>query len=67
MKNFVSIKTQIQISNLDNMLQSVLQNLSSTAEHKPEYITSTDVQYAHIQIRFQTDTNGHCIFNMING
>ena len=59
-------KNKCQIANIDSLIQTISQTLS-TAPQEPAYFTTLDLQYAYSQLNLNSDTARHCNFNLVSG
>ena len=59
-------KNKYQTPNIDSLIQTISQTLS-TAPQETACFTTLDLQYAHSQLNFQSDTARHCNFNLVSG
>ena len=53
--------------NIDNLIDTIQQNLNTSASQKTAYYTTLDFKYAYSQLRLDPETAQHCNFNIISG
>ena len=59
-------KNNYQMPNLDSLIQTISQTLS-TALQETAYFTTPDLQYAYSQLKLHSDTALHCNFIIVSG
>ena len=59
-------KTKYQMPNIDSLIQTISQTLS-TASQEPACFTTLDLQYAYSQLYLHSDRARHCNFNLVSG
>ena len=59
-------KNKYQMPNIDSLIQTILQTLS-TAPQETAYFTTLDLQCAFSQLKLHNDTARHCNFNIVSG
>ena len=59
-------KNKHQMSNIESLIQSISQQLS-TAPQETAYFTTLDLQYAYSQLNLHIGTARHCNFNLVSG
>ena len=64
--NKVIHKNKYQMPNIDSLIQTISQTLS-TAPQETAYFTTLDLQYAYSQLKLHSDTARHCNFNTVSG
>ena len=60
-------KNKYEMSNIDNLIDTVQQNLNTTASHETAYFSTLDLKYAYSQLNLDPKTARHCNFNIISG
>ena len=53
--------------NIDNLIDTIQQNLNTTASQETAYFSTLDLKYACSQLNLDTETARHCNFNIISG
>ena len=53
--------------NIDNLIDTIQQNLKTTASQEKAYFSTLDLKYAYIQLSLDPGTARHCNFNIISG
>ena len=53
--------------NIDNLIDTIQQNLNTTASQETAYFSTLDLKYAYSQLNLDTETAQHCNFNIISG
>ena len=53
--------------NIDNLIETIQQNLNKNASHETAYFSSLDLKYAYSQLNLDPETARHCNFNTISG
>ena len=64
--NKVIHKNKYQIANIDSLIQTISQTLS-TAPQETAYFTTLDLQYAYSQLNLRSDTARYCNINLVSG
>ena len=59
-------KNKYQMPNIDSLIQTISQTLSTPPQEKA-YFTTIDLQYAYNQLNLHIDTARHCNFNLVSG
>ena len=53
--------------NIDNLIDTIQQNLKTTASQETAYFSTLDLKYAYSQLNPDRETARHCNFNIISG
>ena len=53
--------------NIDNLIDTIQQNLNTTASQETAYFSTFELKYAYSQLNLDPETARHCNFNMISG
>ena len=53
--------------NIDKLIDTIQQNLNTTASHETAYFPTLDLKYADSQLNLDPETARHCNFNIISG
>ena len=53
--------------NIDNLIDTIQQNLNTTASQETAYFSTLDLKYAYSQLNPDRETARHCNFNIISG
>ena len=53
--------------NIDNLSDTIQQNLNTTASQETAYFSTLDLKYAYSQFNLDPETSRHCIFNTFSG
>ena len=53
--------------NIDNLIDTIQQNLSTNASQETAYFSTLDLKYANSQLNLDPKTARHCNFNIISG
>ena len=53
--------------NIDNLIDTIQQNLNSNASQETAYFSTLDLKYAYSQLNLDPETARHCNFNIISG
>ena len=53
--------------NNDNLIDTIQQNLNTTASQKTAYFSTLDLKYAYSQLNLDPKTARHCSINIISG
>ena len=53
--------------NIDNLIDTIQQNLNRTASQETAYFSTLDLKYAYSQLNLDPETVRHCNFNIISG
>ena len=60
-------KNKYQMPNIDNLIDTIQQNLNANASQETAYFSTLDLKYAYSQLNLDPETARHCIFNIISG
>ena len=60
-------KNKYQMPNIDNLIDTIQQNLDTTASQETTYISTLDLKYAYSQLNLDPETPRDCNFNIISG
>ena len=60
-------KNEYQMPNIDNLIDTIQQNLNTSASQETAYYSTLDLKYAHRQLKLDPETARHCNFNIISG
>ena len=60
-------KNKYQMSNIDNLIDTIQQNLNTSASKQTAYYSTLDLKYAYSQLKLDPETVQHCNFNIISG
>ena len=60
-------KNKYQMPNIDNLIDTIQQNLNTTASQETAYFSTLDLKYAYSQLKLDPETARHCNFNIICG
>ena len=53
--------------NIDNLIDTIQQNLNTNVSHETAYFSTLDLKYAYSQLISDPETARHCDFNIISG
>ena len=53
--------------NLDNLIDTIQQNLNTTESQETAYFSTLDLKYAYSQLNLNPETARHCNFNINSG
>ena len=53
--------------NIDNLIDTIQQNLNTNASQETAYFSTLDLKYAYSQLNLDPETARHCNFNIISG
>ena len=53
--------------NIDNLIDTIQQNLNTTASQETAYFSTLDLKYAYSQLNLDPGMARHCNFNIISG
>ena len=53
--------------NFDNLIDTIQQNLNTTASQETAFFSTLDLKYAYSQLNLHPETARHCNFNIISG
>ena len=53
--------------NIDNLIDTIQQNLNTTASQETAYFSTLDLKYAYSQFNLDPEMARHCTFNIISG
>ena len=53
--------------NIDNLIDTIQQNLNTSASQETAYFSTLDLKYAYSQLKLDPETARHCNFNIISG
>ena len=56
-----------QMPNIDNLIDTIQQNLNTNASHETAYFSTLDLKYVYSQLNLDPETARHCKFNIISG
>ena len=59
-------KTNYQMPNIDNLIDTKQQNLNSNTSHKIAYFSILDLKYAYGQLNLDREIARHCNFNIFS-
>ena len=60
-------KNKYQMPNIDNLIDTIQQNLNTSASRETAYFSTLDLKYAYSQLKLDPETARHCNFNIIRG
>ena len=60
-------KNKLQMPNIDNLIDTIQQNLNTNASQGTAYFSILDLKYAYSQLNLDPETARHCNFNIIIG
>ena len=60
-------KNKYQMLNIDNLIDTIQQNLNTTASQETAYFSNLDLQYTYSQLNLDPETARHCNFNITRG
>ena len=60
-------KNKYQMPNIDNLIDTIQQNLNTSASQETAYYSTLDLKYAYSQLKLDPKTAQHCNFNIISG
>ena len=60
-------KNKYQMPNIDNLIDTIQQNLNTSASQETAYYSTLDLKYAYSQLKLDPETAKHCNFNIISG
>ena len=52
--------------NIDNLIDTIKQNLNENASHEKAYFSTVDLKYAYSQLNLEPETARHCNFNVVS-
>ena len=52
--------------NIDNLFDTIQQNLNTNASHETAYFSTLDLKYAYSQLNLDPKTARHCNFNIVS-
>ena len=64
--NKAILKNKYQMPNIDSLIQTISQALSTTPQ-ETAYFRTLDFQYAYSQLNLHSDTARHCNFSLVSG
>ena len=53
--------------NIDNLIDTIQQNLNTNASYEIAYFSTLEVKYAYSQLKLDLETSRHCNFNIVIG
>ena len=53
--------------NIDNLIDTIQQNLNTNASHETAYFSTRDLKYACCQLKLEPETSRHFSFNIVRG
>ena len=53
--------------NIDNLIDTIQQNLNTNASQETAYFSTLDLKYEYSQLNLDPETARHCNFNIISG
>ena len=59
-------KINYQMAKLDNLIDTIQQNLNSNTSHKTAYFSIPDLKYAYSQLNLDREIARHCNFNIVS-
>ena len=60
-------KNEYQMPNIDNLIDTIQQNLNTSASQETAYFSTLDLKYAYSQLKLDPETAKHSNFNFISG
>ena len=60
-------KNKYQMPNIDNLIDTIQQNLNTSTSHETAYYSTLDLKNAYSQLKLDPETAQHCNFNIISG
>ena len=60
-------KNKYQMPNIDNLIDTIQQNLNTSASQETAYFSTLDLKYAYSQLNLDPETAKHSNFNFISG
>ena len=60
-------KNKYQMPNIDNLIDTIQQNLNTNVSQKTAYLSTLDLKYAYSQNNLEPETARHCNFNIVSG
>ena len=60
-------KNKYQMPNIDKLINTIQQNLNTSASQETAYFSTLDLKYAYSQLKLDPETTRHCNFNIISG
>ena len=60
-------KNKYQMPNIDTLIESIFQQISSPASPIASYFSKLDLKYAYSQLNLEPNRANQCIFNIISG
>ena len=60
-------KNKFQMPNIDNLIDTIQQNLNTSASQETAYYSTLYLKYAYSQLKLEPETAQHCNFNIISG
>ena len=60
-------KNKYQWPNIDNLIDTIQQNLNKNASHETAYFSTLDLNFLYSQLNLDPETARHCNFNIISG
>ena len=60
-------KNKYQMPNIDNLIDTIQQNLNTNVSQKTAYFSTLDLKYAYSQLNLEPETARHCNFIIVCG
>ena len=60
-------KNKYQMPNIDNLIDTIQQNLNTSASQQTAYFSTLDLNFAYSQLNLDPETARHCNFKIISG
>ena len=60
-------KIKNHMPNINNLIDTIQQNLNTSASQETAYCSTLDLKYAYSQLKLDPETARHCNFNIISG
>ena len=60
-------KNKCQMPNIDNLIDTIQQNLNTNASQELAYFSTLDLKYAYSQLNLDPETPRHCNLNFVSG
>ena len=60
-------RNKYQMPNIDNLIDTIQQNLNTSTSKETAYYSTLDLKYAYSQLKLDPETAQHCNFNIISG
>ena len=60
-------KNKYQMPNIDNLIDTIQQNLNTIVSQETRYFSTLDLKYAYSQLNLDPETARPCNFNIISG